>query len=450
MCRLTKTLLLALAAIGLLVGCRKDDPVDLVIVSPHNSFVQKEFEQAFAQWHQAKYGQTPRLQWREIGGTWQITDYIKAQYAKSGSSGIDIFFGGGSPPHEDLAKRGMLTPLTLPADTLEQIPESIRGVRQRDAEGRWFGACMSSFGILYNARLAKQMDVAAPQSWDDLADPRMLDLVCTAGPQSGSALAAYELILQSAPDWPAGWRRLLSFWGNCKSFTDGASEVPGVVAKGQVVAGTCIDYYAFGAIVRSGSDVLSYALPAESAVFTPDPISVLKGPPHRQMAERFVQFVLSPAGQALWGLPPGSEDGPTTHALYRQPIRKDTYAAYAGRMLDNLVNPYEFTGDFVLDGELQAVRTSHVLPRLMRAAAMDNAEYLRQAWRVLIAKGAPDDLMAEFAALPTDLATEQAMLATAARIAELEAAGNDKALHETVAGWRGFFRDKYKAIIARQ
>jgi ABC-type glycerol-3-phosphate transport system substrate-binding protein len=258
------------------------------------------------------------------------------------------------------------------------------------------------------------------------------------------------LILQSAPDWPTGWRRLLSFWGNCKSFTDGASDVPGVVAKGQVVAGTCIDYYAFGAIVRSGSDVLSYALPAESAVFTPDPISVLKGAPHPEMAERFVRFVLSPAGQALWGLPPGSEDGPVKHALYRQPIRKDTYATYAGRMLGDLVNPYDFAGDFVLDGRLQAIRTSYVLPQLMRAAAMDNAENLRQAWRILVAKGTPEDPMADFAALPENLATEEAMLATAARIAEREAAGDDKAIHVIAAAWRQFFRDKYKGIIARQ
>jgi len=446
----SQMLMLVVASCLLLVGCRREEPVDLVIVSPHNEFVQQEFEKAFQAWHQQRFGRSVRVQWREIGGTTQITGYIVAQYEKSDSSGIDIFFGGGAPAHERLAGHGVLEPVTLPAETLEQIPEFIRGVRQRDAEGRWFGACVSSFGILYNAKLAEQMNVAPPTSWDDMADPGMVDLVCTAGPKSGSARAAYELILQSASDWPAGWRRLLSFWGNCRSFTQGASDVPGLVADGEVVAGTCIDYYAFGAISRSGTDVLRYALPDESAVFTPDPIGVLKGAPHPEMAERFVRFVLSPAGQSLWALPPGTEGGPVKHALYRQPIRKDTYERYADRMLDDLVNPYEFAGEFVLDRQVQLIRASYILPRLMRAAAMDNAQSLRKAWRLLVAKGRPDDLTAVFASLPDDLATFEAMLATGARIAELEDAGDTVAIQKIESAWRAFFRDKYDEIIAAQ
>jgi len=444
--RMTCLLLVFLAVALAMVGCRRREEADLIIVSPHSQSVQDEFERAFSAWHQARYGRPVRLQWRDIGGTAQITNYVKAQYERSGSSGLDVFFGGGAPAHKDLAGRGLLAPITLDEPTLAQIPETIKGVRQRDAEHRWVAACVSSFGILVNARLAGQLGLPLPASWDDLAAPAMVDEVSTAGPESGSARAAYELMLQSAPDWPTGWQRLLSFWANCKSFTEGASDVPNLIAGGDVVAGTCIDYYAFMRL-GTGETSLRYILPAESALFTPDPIAILKGAPHPEMAQRFVEFVLSDQGQALWCLPVGAEGGPAEHALYRQPIRRGTYETCRGRMLDQLVDIYAFGGDFELNQDMQSLRVPFLLPRLMNAAAVDNATLLRQAWRKLVADGLPADKLAAFAALPEDLATEEAMLATARTIAELERAGDDKALQIMETRWQAFFRGKYRGLL---
>ncbi len=444
--RMTWFVLLVLALAAALAGCGSDEEVDLIIVSPHTDDVQEEFAAAFSAWHEARYGTPVRVEWRNIGGTGPTAGYIKAQYERSDSSGLDVLFGGGAPTHEDLAGHGVLATLVLPAETLEQIPETLQGVRQRDGELRWVAACVSSFGILVNERLADQLGVAVPRSWDDLAAPAMVDEVTAAGPNSGSALAAYELMLQSAPDWPAGWRRLLSFWANCKTFTDGASAVPNQIADGEVVAGTCIDYYAFKRL-GDGDSPLRYVLPPESALFTPDPIAILKGAPHEEMARRFVEFVLSPAGQGLWCLPPGVEGGPAAHALYRQPIRRDTYATYSGKMLDQLVDIYAFGAAFELDQQTQSLRMPYLLDRLMDAAAVDNASLLRQAWRKLVAEGMPAGKVAVFAALPEDLATAEAMLATARRIAELEQAGDHKALELLQSRWHEFFRAKYQRLL---
>ncbi|MFW6154046.1 MAG: ABC transporter substrate-binding protein [Planctomycetota bacterium] len=445
--RMACILLVFLAVAAVLGGCRRGEDVELIIVSPHARSVQDEFERAFIAWHRGRYGTPVRVEWRDIGGTTQITNYVKAQYEHSGSSGLDVFFGGGGPAHKDLAGKRLLEPLTLDAQTLAQIPETIKGVRQRDAENRWVGACVSSFGVLANARLAEQLGRPLPTSWDDLADPAMVDQVSTAGPKSGSARAAYELMLQSAADWPTGWRRLLSFWANCKGFTDGASDVPNLVANGEIIAGTCIDYYAFRRLGGGDDSPLRYILPAESAVFSPDPIAILKGAPHPEMARRFVEFVLSAEGQPLWCLPPGAAGGPAEDALYRQPIRRDTYETYRDKMLDQLVDIYRFGSDFELDQDLQALRVSYLLPRLMRVAAVDNDRLLRRAWRKLIAEGLPADELAVFVALPEDLATTEAMAATARRIAELDSAGDDKALQILEAGWRNYFREKYQGLL---
>lgn len=437
--------LAAVVAMGVL-GCKKKQPADLVLVSPHSQFVEQEFEKAFQAWHQQKYGQPVKLEWRNVGGGTQITQFLVAQYTNAQSSGIDIYFGGGGPDHVDLGSRGLLEKITLAPEILRNLPAEIGGVQQYDAQAGWYGACLASFGIIYNAKLVAEDKLPAPRSWDDLGNPRMFGLTCAAGHKSSSARACYELMLQTAPDWPSGWRRLLTFWANCKQFPQNAGDVPGMVAKGEVLAGTCIDYYAFIQMEGKQAGMLKFLIPAGGAVFTPDPISVLKGAPHRQMAERFMEFVLSEPGQALWCLPAGTPGGPQSQALYRQPIRKDTYQTYKGKMLEQLVNPFEAAGDFKMDAKLQAARVSHILPVLMQAAAEDNTDRLHEAWKVIIDKGQPADLMAEFTALPANLATIEALLATAEQLAGKD----EKVNNQILSDWRAFFRAKYEKIAEKK
>lgn len=73
-------------------GCRKKPQPDLVIVSPHNKKIEAEFEQAFRAWHKEKFGSDVKLEWRDVGGTTTTTKYLLNQYARSDSSGIDVYF----------------------------------------------------------------------------------------------------------------------------------------------------------------------------------------------------------------------------------------------------------------------------------------------------------------------------------------------------------------------
>lgn len=445
-----------LATVLTVGGCRRRQQADLVLVSPHSEYVQQEFERAFSAWHQRTYGTPVTLEWRDVGGTTQITNFLQSQYSGGGSAGIDIYFGGGSPDYVYLARQGLLEKITLPPEIVEALPDEIAGIRQYDADAGWYGACLSSFGIIYNAAVIERKNAGlpagqqlpVPDDWADLADPRMYDQATAANAaKSGSARAAYETMLQAAGDWPAGWPMLLEFWGNCRRYTEGASDVPSLVGSGDVLAGTCIDYYAFNEMAVRQPGTVRYVVPQSGRAWTPDPIAVLRNPPHREMAQRFVEFVLSPEGQALWALPPGVPDGPAEHALYRQPIRPDVYERFEGRMLEELADPFAEEQAFRLDTELQGARISHVLGPLMQAAAIDNDQRLREAWKVVIDRGMPEDLVAEFARLPDNLATREALLTTAARLAEAKAANDARALDEITTGWRNFFREKYDRIV---
>jgi len=316
-------------------------------------------------------------------------------------------------------------------------------VRQRDRAGRWYGAAVSCFGIFYNAKLLRHRGLPIPKTWDDLTVPEMRRRIGAAdASQSGSARAAYEMIVQSAPNWPTGWAKLLTIFANCKHFPAGASDVITDVADGEILVGAAIDFYAYDQIAVSGDD-LGFAVVAGTTAFTPDPISLLKGAPNAEMGRKFIRFVLSEKGQKLWCLPVGAPGGPAEYALYRQPIRRDVYRKCAGKMLEPLVDPFVQSGSFKLDERVAGVRISQLYGPLMQAAALNNRTQLSQAWQHILSAGRPAGLFEQFIALPADLADDKAVLATAKKL------GDPKQRELITSEWGRFFRDKYEKIIAQ-
>ncbi|MEO6097023.1 MAG: ABC transporter substrate-binding protein, partial [Fibrobacteria bacterium] len=170
----------------------------LSILTPHGDNIRQEIGAAFKSWSEIRFGDSPEINWMDQGGTSEDLRYVKSRYAKTpGSIGIDLFFGGGTPPFRTLARDGLLQGHALDPALLAQVPETIAGTRVfSDADG-WYGVALSSFGILYNVPLLAAKGLPLPQSWADLADPRADQWVASVDPRgSGSAHVIYEIILQ--------------------------------------------------------------------------------------------------------------------------------------------------------------------------------------------------------------------------------------------------------------
>jgi len=203
---------------------------------------------------------------------------------------------------------------------------------------------------------------------------------------------------------------------------------------------TCIDFYGAMRVVEA-PDQLEYFTPAGESIFTPDPIAILKGSPHPELAQRFIDFVLSPRGQALWALQVGQPDGPVRKALGRQPIRRDVYATYKDQMLPFILDPYAAGKAIVLTPQKKAVNFT-VLRELVGAAAIANRQGLLDAKAALICSRHRADLEAEFVALPANVATLDAMKQAASQL-------SDKAALDTLRrDWQAFFQAKYERIQA--
>ncbi|MFW6133822.1 MAG: ABC transporter substrate-binding protein, partial [Planctomycetota bacterium] len=411
---------------------------DLTVVSPHNNAIRGEFARAFSAWHEEHYGSPVTIEWVDVGGSSDILKYLRNVYAGAETAEIDVVFGGGVPNFKTFADEGFIRPVDLPEGYTANVPQTFGGLEMYDVDGMWAGVVVSGFAFLYNRTILQQMGLPAPRTWDDLGDDGYHGQVALADPaHSGSILAVYEMIAQSGRDWPDGWTKLLLVLGNASRFYPGASLAADAV-KTETAVAACIDFY--GAMrVNQLPQQLTYVNPPGQTAYTPDPVAVLRDPPHPELAERFVEFLLSPQGQALWALPVGVEGGPRADALFRTPIRKDVFERRGGQMLEGIASPYAAGDAMQLDPTLHAV-IQEPLKHLIGAAAVKNLDGLQVA-REAIAR-APDEtarreLLAAYGRLPDDVDS-------ADDLAELARRLSDATQRERITtAWERFFEAKY-------
>ena len=340
------------------------DENTLIVMSPNSREAQVEFENAFKATHPKV-----KFKWLDMGGSTDDLRFVLSQFKskKTGEGiGIDAFFGGGSDSFQDMQNAGVLQKLASDGG----VPLELNGVALRDKDNYWVGAALSSFGILYNKAIMARDDLPVPQSWAAMGNPKLRGRVSLADPRhSGSAHMAYEIILQ-ANGWDKGWRVLTQMAGNARAFGKSSSGLLDDVSSGEAVAAPAIDFYASSKIRSAGADKLGYVEPQGQRVVTSDPIGILRGAPHAKLAQQFVSFVLSPAGQKLWMLPVGAEGGPKNNALGRLPSLPAMYNPIPqGSLITS--NPYADKNNFVFDTQKSAQRR-RALDDLIGAVLIDN------------------------------------------------------------------------------
>ncbi len=414
--------------------------VTLEIISPHNQDIKNEFAWAFSLHHAVRFGQRVHISWREVGGgASSIQDYVTTVYRKSETAGIDILWGGGEYIFAPLGEAGHLQPMELSEDVLKNIPEQLGGTRMYDPQRRWVGSAVSGFGFMYNKGVLDKCGIEAPQRWEDLCDVRFADLLALADPmQSGSAAAAYRMIVVSEPTWKRGWAKLLRILANAKQFYDSAGTAANAPALGEAPVATCIDFYGIIRVAEAPEELVYFSPPGQTT-FSPDPIGILKNPPSPELAQRFVNFVLSRKGQALWALRVGTRDGPIRSVLGRGPIRKDIYTLYADSLSPRIINPYQSGQALRISERMRGVHFG-VLRELVAAAAIDNPAGLRAARDKLIETKFDPERLGQFNRLPDDVDTLEKMRTIWREFRD------EKSKDRITTNWRRFFREKYRRV----
>ena len=296
----------------------------LVIVSPHWEGLRYEFARAFSEWHQEKFGTPVEVDWRDLGGSSENVRFVISEFKQSPDGiGVDLFFGGGTDPFFEFVKQGLLQAYKPAA--LAGIPAQVGGVPVYDPSNRWFGVSLSSFGILYNQRVLAAEHLPVVRTWRELIELAPAGRIGCGDPRnSGTMHLMFEMILQRY-GWDDGWQLLALLAAKIREFDRGASTSAKDCTTGNTAYTLAIDFYALTQIAYAGKENLGFVLPADCVTISPDGLAILRGAPHRALAEQFVEFSLGEPGQRLQMVPRGQPGGAQRFSIERMSVRPALY-----------------------------------------------------------------------------------------------------------------------------
>lgn len=391
---------LHLAALALLaLAVVKTEAARVVIITPHVDAIRHEFGNGFSRWHSEKFSEPAEAEWRVLGGTSDALRFVLSEFSrKPDGIGLDIFFGGGQEPFILLADKELSLAYKAPAEILAAIPQQISGMDVYDANHTWYGAALSSFGILQNTRVQRILGLPFVTRWGQLTDPRLHNWVGAGDPRnSGTMNVMFEAFLQYY-GWDKGWEVLTQIGGNARLFDRLSSTTAKDVTLGETAYAFAIDFYGFSQIAISGRTNMTFALPQDFTAINPDGIAILKGAPNLPTAQRFIDFVLSETGQKLWFLPRGHPEGPKQYSVERMSVRPDLYRRYKG--ISNIeFSPFDLKQSFLYNARLSRERRE-VVAALAGALLVDTHDDLRAAWRRLISRNLPSEGIRELGRPP--------------------------------------------------
>lgn len=236
--------------------------------------------------------------WVELvtGGSYELLEQIEAE---KDAPRADVMFGGGV---ESLESYRRLFQPTRCAHW-SQITESLR-----QPEDCWTPFSALPLVLIYNTKL---VDASQLQGWEDLTRPEFRGKIAFADPtKSGSSFTAVTTV-----ELCCGEEVMQALAGNldgCQLSSSG--EVLTAVADGEALVGVTLEETALQRIAVG--DNLALVYPREGTSCVPDGTALIAGAPHRENAEKFLDFTLSREVQQLLG-----------SRFYRRSVRSDVAAA---------------------------------------------------------------------------------------------------------------------------
>lgn len=357
--------------------------LQLVIASPQHQGIKTEFEEGFKRWLFERDGAGVEVTWLDHGGGTKTLRWIEEQFRRSSDGiGVDLLFGGGTDPYEELKAAGNMQRYDPPADVLDGVALELGGFPIVDPDRTWFGTAITGFGIMVNRAVLERVPALEGiriETWEDLCDPHLEGWVGAADPRNSSSYHTfYEILLQSSADFDEGLALARRIGANVSAYAKYSIQVPQLCAVGQVACAASIDQYVAAQIEKVG-DAILFTLPAGKTLVNADAAGILKGAPNPEAARAFIDFLLSPVAGRLWMGRVGDEGGPRRQPLVRASVRPHLYDELEGRT-DVRDNPFRLELTFRYDYDKASLRWT-MLNDLLGALVIDTQDELRDAMR---------------------------------------------------------------------
>ena len=199
-------------------------------------------------------------------------------------------------PQARVAAMGLIAPLDPTKVT--NLVDVFKVGRLPGDVGVWLG--VTAMGLTYNTKYFSEHGMAPPTSWNDLARPDLKGKV--AYPSIATALGIAWLVMEakanggSESNIDPGFIAIIKVKDNALMFDKTADLAP-LYQQGTIVAGAMANHRT-GVLAKQGFPV-AFVYPKEGAVASVQTVSVVKGGPQPELAQSFVNFLLSPSTQEL-------------------------------------------------------------------------------------------------------------------------------------------------------
>jgi len=216
-------------------------------------------------------------------GTVEVTAKLQAEI-QADSIRADVIWFADMAMFEDLAKKGLLIKTSIPE--ARNIPDKFIYMNGMAYEVRLIYQI-----IAYNTTKVKK----PVRGWKDLLDPAYQGKVGSASALYSGATLTQVTTLTKDPNF--GWDYYKKLAANDCKIVKGNGAVARNIATGEYFIGITIDFMARD-LMEKGSPV-AYVYQSEGSVYIPTPIGVISNTKNPELAQEFINFVLSEEGQEV-------------------------------------------------------------------------------------------------------------------------------------------------------
>lgn len=244
----------------------------------------------------------------------------------------DVVISASWDSAQDLKRQGLL--LAYQSPNAEQVPDFLK-------DSHYVAQGVASLAMVWN----RNSETPQPSDWSDVADDVYRNEVTMPDPsQSGAAFQLVSGLLTANGDQAT--------WALLARLSDNGMIVPGPNARAlnpvlqgakSVVFGA-VDYIALGQ--QADGEAIEVIFPTSGTVIAPRPMMILESTSNAELAQQFVDFVLSAQGQQR------------VAESYLMPVRSDVDGLRPGLKDLNLID---------VDVEEMNARRAEILTQFRRA-----------------------------------------------------------------------------------
>ena len=199
---------------------------------------------------------------------------------------VDVMLGGPADTYAAGVKEGIFEQYR-PKDS-DAIPASLR-----DPQNHWTGIGIIPLCFLTNTKFLEKNKMHAPESWNDLLDPKWKGQIVMTDPgTAGTTKYAVGALMASKDYGPEYFRKLKE---NGTELQSGTTATHNQIAAGAYKVGMCLDYVTEN--LKTKGSTIEFVYPEKDGISIYSPIALVKGAANMDNGKLLYDFILSKEGQ---------------------------------------------------------------------------------------------------------------------------------------------------------